>query len=79
MHTMPYYFHFTLQSVQTEEKLFDKWLSVIEEQISMLPSLANQKMWDQVGAAIFAGWSVNSVLKVKRSVWRVSCVLTAAL
>jgi hypothetical protein len=42
----------------------DKWLNVVEEQISMLPSLANKKMWDEVEDAIHAGWNVNSVLKV---------------
>jgi hypothetical protein len=49
---------------QTEEKQLDKWLNVVEEQISMLPSLANKKMWDEVEDAIHAGWNVNSVLKV---------------
>ncbi len=38
----------------------------------MLPALANQKMWFEVEQAIDAGWSVNSVLKVNGSAWRVS-------
>jgi hypothetical protein len=57
----------TRYSFQTEEKHVDKWLNVVEEQISMLPSLANKKMWDEVEDAIHGGWNVNSVLKVNTS------------
>ncbi len=42
----------------------------------MLPSLANKKMWDEVEDAIHGGWNVNSVLKVKQVVWRVSLILS---
>ena len=43
-------------------------MGVVEEHISLLPSLANQKMWDKVQEASRAGWNVNSVLKVTRDV-----------
>jgi hypothetical protein len=49
-------------------------MGVVEEHISLLPSLANQKMWDKVQEAIRAGWNVNSVLKVTGRALRVTCV-----
>ena len=49
-------------------------MGVVEEHISLLPSLANQKMWDKVQEAIRAGWNVNSVLKVTGPALRVTCV-----
>jgi hypothetical protein len=59
-------FHRALHaSFQPEDKLLDRWLSVVDEQISMMPSLANQKMWAEIEQAIQFGWNVNSVLKVK--------------